>query len=53
MLEDSVGHGQEFIVDALWNFEPMQGTQVRSDMMMLGDLVNNPSKTVLDKLKTS
>ena len=36
MLEESEGDGEEFIVDALGDFEPMQGTKVGSDMVVLG-----------------
>ena len=40
-------------MDTLRNFEPMQGTQVRGDVVMLWDFADDPSEIVLDKLKTS
>ena len=40
-------------MDTLRNFEPMQGTQVRSDMVVLWDFTDDPSEAVLDALKTS
>jgi hypothetical protein len=52
VLEKSVSDGEEFVVDALGNFEPMQGTQVRSDMVVLWDFTDEPSEAVLDALKT-
>ena len=39
-------------MDTLRNFEPMQGTQVRGDMVVLWDFTDDPSETVLDALKT-
>ena len=40
-------------MDTLRNFEPMQGTQVRGDVVMFWDFADDPSEIVLDKLKTS
>ena len=53
VLEESEGDGEEFVVDALGNFEPMQGTQVRSDMVVLWNFADDSSEVILDKLKTS
>ena len=53
VLEKSISDGEEFVMDALGNFEPMQGTQVRSDMVVLWDFTDHPSEAVLDALKTS
>ena len=38
MLEKSESDGEEFVVDALGDFEPMKGTSVRSDVVDGGAL---------------
>ena len=53
VLEKSISDGEEFVMDALGNFEPMQGTPVRSDTVVLWDFTDYPSEAVLDALKTS
>mgnify|MGYP003433298996 CR=1 FL=1 len=41
MLEKSESNGEEFVVDTLGNFEPMQGTEVWSDMVVLWDFADD------------
>ena len=53
VLEKSESNGEEFVVDTLGNFEPMQGTEVWSDMVMLWDFADDSGKTVLDALEAS
>ena len=53
VLEKSESNGEEFVVDTLGNFEPMQGTEVWSDMVVLWDFTDYSSEAVLDALKTS
>ena len=52
VLEESEGDGEEFVVDALGDFEPMKGTQVRSDVVVLWNFADDSSEVILDKLKT-
>ena len=51
VLEEGVGNGAEFVVDALRNLEPVEGTEVRSDVMMVWDFANDTGEIVLDVLK--
>ena len=53
VLEKSESNREKFVVDTLGNFEPMQRTEVRSDMVVLWDFADNSGKTVLDALETS
>ena len=53
VLEKSESNGEEFVVDTLGNFEPMQGTEVWSDMVVLWDFADDSGKTVLDALEAS
>jgi len=53
VLEESEGGAEEFIVDALGNFEPMQRTEVRSDVVVFWNSADDTSEVVLDKLETS
>ena len=53
MLEESEGDGEEFIVDALGNFEPMQRTEMRSDVVLFWNSADDTSEVVLDTLETS
>ena len=40
-------------MDALGNFEPVQGTQGWGDVVVLWNFTDDPGKAVLDALKTS
>ena len=40
-------------MDTLGNFEPMQRTELRSDVVALRSSADDPSKAVLDVLKAS
>ena len=51
VLEKGVGNGTEFVVDALRDLEPVEGTEVRSDVVMFWYFTNNTGKVVLDVLK--
>ena len=53
VFKESESDGQEFVVDTLGNFEPMQGMEVRSDVVVLRNSADDPSKAVLDVLKAS
>ena len=53
VLEKSESDREEFVMDALGNFEPMQGTEVWSDMVVLRDFADDSGKTVLDELEAS
>jgi hypothetical protein len=53
VLEEGEGDGEKFVVDTLGNFEPMQGTEVRSDVVVLWDFADDSGKAVLDALETS
>ena len=53
MLEESEGDGEEFIVDALGDFEPMQRTEVRSDVVVFWNSADDASEVILDELETS
>ena len=53
VFQESESDGQEFVVDTLRNFEPMQGMEVRSDVVMLRNSADDPSEVVLDVLKAS
>ena len=53
VLEKTESDGEEFVVDTLGNFEPVQGTEVRSDMVVLWDFADDSGKAVLDALETS
>jgi hypothetical protein len=52
-LEESEGDGEEFIVDALGDFEPMQRTEVRSDVVVFWNSADDASEVILDELETS
>jgi hypothetical protein len=51
MLEKGVGDGTEFVVDTLRYLEPVEGTEVRSDVVMLWYFANDAGEVVLDVLK--
>ena len=53
MLEESEGDGEEFIVDALGDFEPMQRTEVTSDVVVFWNSADDTSEVILDMLETS
>ena len=38
VLEEGVGNGTEFVLDTLRNLEPVEGTEVRSDVVVIGIL---------------
>ena len=40
-------------MDTLGDFEPVQGTELRSDVVALRSSADDPSKAVLDVLKAS
>ena len=52
-MEESEGDGEEFIVDALGDFEPMQRTEVRSDVVVFWNSADDASEVILDELETS
>ena len=52
MLEKGEGNGEEFVMDTLGDFEPVEGTQVGSDMVMLRNFAHNSGKVVLNELET-
>ena len=52
VLEKSESNGEEFVMDALGNFKPMEGAQVGSDMVMLRNFAHNSGKVVLNELET-
>ena len=51
VLEKGVGNGTEFVVDALRDLEPVEGTEVRSDVVMFWYFTNDTGEVVLDVLK--
>ena len=51
VLKKGVGNGAEFVVDALRDLEPVEGTEVRSDVVMFWYFTNDMGKVVLDVLK--
>ena len=53
VFKESESDGQEFVVDTLGNLEPMQGMEVRSDVVVLRNSADDPSKDILDVLKAS
>ena len=50
MLKKGVGNGAEFVVDALRDLEPVEGTEVRSDVVMFWYFTNDMGEVVLDVL---
>ena len=53
VFKESESDGQEFVVDTLRNFEPVQGMEVGSDVVVLRNSADDPSEVVLDVLKAS
>ena len=51
VLKEGIGDGTEFVMDTLRYFEPVEGTEVRSDMMVFWDFTDNTGKVILDMLK--
>ena len=50
MLEEIVCNGQKFVVNALTEFEPVKGFEMRCDMVIFWNFTNNAGETVLDVL---
>jgi len=53
VLENGEGYGKEFVMDALGDFEPVEGAQMGSNVMVLWNFADNPGEAVLDALETS
>jgi len=51
VLKEGIGDGTEFVMDALRYFEPVEGTEVRSDVMVFWDFTDDTGKVILDMLK--
>ena len=50
MLKEVVCYGQKFVVNAFTEFEPVEGFEMRCDMIVFWNLTNNTGETVLDVL---
>ena len=50
-VEGGLGNGTEFVVDTLRNLEPVEGTEVRSDVVVTWDFTNDTGEIVLDVLE--
>ena len=53
VFKESESDGKEFVVDTLGDFEPVQGTELRTDVVALRSSADDPSKAVFDVLKTN
>ena len=51
VLKKGIGNGTEFVVDTLRYLEPVEGTEVRSDVVVFWDFTNDAGEVVLDVLK--
>ena len=41
VMKEGVGNGTEFVVDTLRNLEPVEGTEVRSDVVVIWDFTDD------------
>ena len=50
-MEEVVCNGDDFILNPLFNFEPMKGLEHWRDVRMFGSASNNTCKSILNMLK--
>ena len=50
MRKEIVCYGQKFAVNAFTEFEPVEGFEMRCDMIIFLNFTNNAGETVLDVL---